>query len=134
VKFFTNNTCDGDATQENTFTDSWDESTKMPQDGLLPKTGLVAGGYSYQESFIFDGSLFDAPVVGDCEPFMVVPPSSSSSGSTPPGGSSSSGAAGLPVTGGSLTGLIVGAVALIAGGAALVYFWRRRDATENPLT
>jgi hypothetical protein len=125
LKFFTTNDCNVDHVG-GTFTDTWDESTTMPQDNLLPEGPLAAGEYSYRESFHFinpDNQELD--VTGACEPFKIV-----EQPSTPATSPS------LPQTGNTVGGVGVGVVALagaalVAGGAALIFLRRRRSMTEQ---
>jgi LPXTG-motif cell wall-anchored protein len=126
--FFTGNNCD---VNKDTTTLDVDQSTTMPV-SILPETGLAAGEYSYQANFTDGAGVF---VTGACEPFKIVDvtspspspsPSPSTSPSTSPGTPSTSTTPGLPVTGESLTGILVAGVALIAAGGAALFFMRRR--------
>jgi LPXTG-motif cell wall-anchored protein len=128
--FYHTNNCDS-ATFGTAVLDV-DQSTASPID-ILPETGLAAGEYSYQASFALDEGV--DPTTGlpiivtkfGCEPFKVVAASSSapppSTTTTPPTTTSTPG---LPVTGSSLTGILVAGVALIAAGGATLFFMRRR--------
>jgi hypothetical protein len=128
LNFYTNNNCHGQPADTEDF--AWTQATTMPQDNLLPQGSLAAGEYSYQESIVFAGENDDLNTTGDCEPFKVVdaPPPTE----TPTPSESSS----LAVTGNTVGGVGVGTiaaagVALIAVGAALVFYRRRRSATEG---
>jgi hypothetical protein len=123
MKFFTTNDCNSDHVG-GTFTDTWDESTSMPQDNLLPEGPLAAGEYSYRESFHFvkpDNQELD--VTGACEPFKIVDPVTPSPSPS------------LPKTGDAVGGVFVtGAVLLVAGAGLIALLFitrRRRSAAES---
>jgi hypothetical protein len=88
----------------------------------VPTTTAPAGGGS--------SSTTTAPAGGGSSSTTAPAGGGSSSSSHPGGGtSSSSGSSGgtLPVTGLALTGIIIAAVAMVGGGAALIYTRRRMD-------
>ena len=130
LNFYANKECDDD---DNGLVDTadyaWNQDDDPTREDLLPQGPLAVGGYSYRESFDFIVPAdTDLDVVGDCEPFEIVAEQTTRTtdpGTTPPGEH--------PPTGVSLTGLILAGVALVAGGTALVYFRRRRDATGTTL-
>jgi hypothetical protein len=126
LKFFTTNDCNVDHVG-GTFTDTWDETTTMPQDNLLPEGPLSTGEYSYRESFHFvspDNQELD--VTGACEPFKIVDPTTTPVPSPSPS---------LPKTGDSVAGIAVtGAVLLVAGALMIAFVFvgrRRRSAAES---
>jgi len=101
------------------------QATVMPLEDVLPQTDLAAGDYSYLEFFFSDTDGLD-DVQGPCEPFKVV-----DAPTTPTPGTSS-----LAVTGNTVGGVGVGTLAvagavLLAGGAALILFRRRRSISEG---
>jgi LPXTG-motif cell wall-anchored protein len=123
--FYKNNECQGYTADHTTF--DVDQSTTMPLEDLLPEPGLAEGEYSYQATFV-DVDDDTLSVEGACEPFKIVDAPSTTVTTTPPTTTST---AHLPVTGSSLTGILVAGVALIAAGGATLFLLRRRRATEG---
>lgn len=78
-------------------------------------------GKEPQEIFVLSHTCPGTPDTPEESP---TPSRSPSTSSTPPGGN------GLPKTGAGLGGLIGAGIALVAGGAALLVWRRRRDATD----
>ena len=124
-KFYTTNDCNSDHVG-GTFTDTWDETTTMPVDNVLPEGPLPAGEYSYRESFHFttpDNQELD--VTGACQPFKVVDGPTRTPSPSPS----------LPKTGDSVAGVALTGVILLALGAGMIAFVfvarRRRGATES---
>jgi LPXTG-motif cell wall-anchored protein len=113
--FYDTNNCDSKIIDSATV--DVDQSTTMPVD-VLPETKLPAGEYSYQAMFV-DKNNDVLSTSGVCEPFKIV----AAPTPTPPTTTSTPS---LPVTGSSLTGILVAGVVLIAGGGAILLVMRRR--------
>src|SRR5262249_27348139 len=101
--FYHTNNCDSAII--GTATVDVDQTTPMPID-ILPETGLPAGEYSYQARFV-DKNNDVISTDGVCEPFKIVaaPTTTPTTTTSTPG---------LPVTGSSLTVILVAGVVLIA--------------------
>jgi hypothetical protein len=121
VYFYNSPECGGDAVDHVTI--SINQDTGMPQDNVLPQTGLAAGSYSYRD-VVTVGQEADQTVKATlCEPFKVVDaPTPSPSPS-------------LPKTGDNVGGFAVTGAVLLAGGVALIGLLvvtrRRRSAAER---
>jgi LPXTG-motif cell wall-anchored protein len=116
--FYHTNNCDSAVID--TATVDVDQSTTMPID-VLPETKLAAGEYSYQARFVDQNPEADEiSTNGVCEPFKIVA-APTPTPTTP----------GLPVTGSSLTGLLVAGVVLIAAGGAILFVMRRRRSVTD---
>jgi LPXTG-motif cell wall-anchored protein len=130
--FYKTNNCDSDIVDSASL--AVNNNTKMPV-SILPETKLPPGEYSYQAMFVHknvDNQNDALSTDGLCEPFKIVagpttPPTTPPA--TPPTTTSTPS---LPVTGASLTGvLIAGVVLIVAGGVTLFVVRRRRSITDQ---
>jgi hypothetical protein len=127
MSFYTNGDCAGNAADTTAQGDiPVNQGTAMPLEDLLPQSGLAAGDYSYKAVFVTGNPALPAVTEGACEPFKVVDPRT-----TPPSSTSS-----LPQTGNTVGDVGLGTLAvagavLVAGGAALILFRRRRNVSEG---
>ena len=123
VSFYKSAECTGDVVDSVSIPIT--EGTTMPQDNVLPQTGLAAGSYSYKD-VVTVGPDGDQTVKATlCEPFKVVDGPTNTPSPSPS----------LPKTGDNVGSFAITGAVLLAAGAAMIGFLfvtrRRRSAAER---